>query len=229
MKTVGIIGGLGPDTTSKFYLEIIAACNTRNKKHRPPVLIWSVPIPYDVEEDLITKSEGEERFIPYLVDGAKRLEKGGADFIVIPCNSVHLFIKEIREAIRIPILSITEETVKFLRTQGITEVGILATPMTIKNKLYEAELATSGIKEITPDSEHQLQIGRVIHNLVMDNLMVDDKRNIEVVLNGFAKQGLKKVILACTDLQLLNLNHPDLEIYDTMKILADATTQKILE
>lgn len=63
----------------------------------------------------------------------------------------------------------------------------------------------------------------------MNNLMVEGKQVIEDVLNNFDNKGLKKVILACTDLQLLNLIHPNLEIYDTMKVLSDVTVKKILE
>jgi aspartate/glutamate racemase len=58
MKTVGVIGGLGPETTSEFYLDVIFSCHTQNKIQRPHVLIASVPLPYQIEEDLITKNEG---------------------------------------------------------------------------------------------------------------------------------------------------------------------------
>ena len=57
MKTAGIIGGLGPETTSQFYLEIIFSCFQANKKARPPLLIWSVPLEYQIESDLVTKAE----------------------------------------------------------------------------------------------------------------------------------------------------------------------------
>ncbi|MBI2268350.1 MAG: hypothetical protein HYU80_02760 [Candidatus Blackburnbacteria bacterium] len=64
MKTVGIIGGLGPETTARFYQEIIASCFEKNKDKRPPILIWSVPLPYKIEEDLIKNAQGEERYLP---------------------------------------------------------------------------------------------------------------------------------------------------------------------
>ena len=82
MKTVGIIGGLGPETTSEFYLEIVFGCYQKNKESRPPILIWNVPLEYRIEEDLLKKAIGEERYIPYLTEAAKRLDKGGADFLV---------------------------------------------------------------------------------------------------------------------------------------------------
>ena len=136
MKTAGIIGGLGPETTSKFYIEVIFKCFEKDKLNRPPILIWNVPLPYDIEERFITKAEGEEEYIPFLINAAKRLEAGGADFIVIPCNSVHIFIDEVKKAVSIPVLSIVEETVNFLKEKQIKEVGILATSATLQNRLY---------------------------------------------------------------------------------------------
>ena len=115
MKTAGIIGGLGPETTSGFYLELIFGCYNKNKESRPPILVWNVPLKYAIEEDLLKKAVGEERFLPYLVSGAKILEKAGADFLVMPCNSLHIFIDQIRKSVNIPVLSIVEETGKFLK------------------------------------------------------------------------------------------------------------------
>jgi aspartate racemase len=140
MKTVGIIGGLGPETTAKFYLEIINSCYKQNQDKRPPILMWSIPLSYTIEQDLITKSVGEERYLPYLKEAAKRLENGGAEFLVIPCNSVHIFIDEVRKSVKIPVLSIVEETINFLKQKNINEVGLLATSTTIKHNLYQPEL-----------------------------------------------------------------------------------------
>src|SRR3989344_8648398 len=137
MKTIGIIGGLGPETTSEFYLDIVFSCQKKDRIARPSVLIASVPLPYQIEEDAISKNIGIERCLPFLTSEAKRLEKAGADFIVMPCNSLHVFIGEIRDAVKIPALSIVEETVKFLKQENMDKVGIVSTSATIKNKLYE--------------------------------------------------------------------------------------------
>ena len=122
MKTIGIIGGLGPETTSEFYLRLIFKSYQKNKIQRPPILMWSIPMEYKIENDLIQSATGEERYIPYLIEAAKRLESGGADFLVVPCNSVHIFIEEIRKAVGIPVLSIVEETANFLKEQNIEKV-----------------------------------------------------------------------------------------------------------
>lgn len=228
MKTVGIIGGLGPETTSEFYLEIIFSAYEKNKVNRPPVLVWNVPLPYKIEEDLITKAEGEERYIPFLVDAAQRLEKGGVDFLVMPCNSLHIFIEDIRKAVKIPVLSILEETAKFLKQKSIHEVGIIATSTTLKGKLYEKCLADVGIKQVTPDDFQQAKIGKVINNLVLNRHNNGDREGIQSIIDSFSKNEVKTVILACTDLQLLIPKHEEVAIYDTMKIFAEATVEYLL-
>lgn len=90
MKTVGIIGGLGPETTSEFYLDIAFSCQKKDKTVRPLIIISSIPLPWNIEEDSIGKNKGIERCPPFIVNEAKRLEKSGADFIVMACNSLHL-------------------------------------------------------------------------------------------------------------------------------------------
>lgn len=229
MKTVGIIGGLGPETTSEFYLELIFNSFDKNRVNRPPILLWNVPLPYQIEEDLITKSTGEERYIPFLVNAAKRLETGGADFIVMPCNSLHLFINDIRKAVKIPVLSILEETSKFLKDKNISEVGILATTTTIKNKLYEKHLNDSGITQVVPDDFQQAKIGKVINNLVLSRHNNNDRKELLDIIDGFSTKNISNVILACTDLQLLIPHHDSIQIYDTMKIFANATVDYLLK
>lgn len=229
MKTVGIIGGLGPETTAEFYLAINFGCYEKNKINRPPVLIWNVPLRYQVEKDLLTKATGGERYIPYLTNAAKRLEDGGADFIVMPCNSLHIFIDEIRKSVKIPVLSIVEETSSFLRKKGIKKVGILATSFLLKSKLYERSLRQKKIVQILPDDLNQAKIGRMISNLVMNRYDNRDRQRLLEIINKFADKDVKEVILACTDLQLLLPHHNKLHIYDTMKIFADATVDHILE
>ncbi len=228
MKTVGVIGGLGPETTAEFYLELVFSTQKLNNEKRPPVIISSVPIPYEIEEDAISRGHGEERCVPLLLDSASRLEKAGADFIVMPCNSLHTFIQEIRNSVKIPVLSIVEETTKFLNKENISKVGIIATSITINKKLYESEFSKNGIEQVIPDGFQQAKIGKMIHNLVSNRHNNDDREELLSIIDGFESKGIEFVILACTDLQLLIPQHPKLRIHDTMKIFADATVQKLI-
>ncbi|MBS3118550.1 amino acid racemase [Candidatus Woesearchaeota archaeon] len=228
MKTVGIIGGLGPETTSEFYLDLIFSCQTKERTHRPSILIASVPLPYAIEEDAISKNIGIERFLPFLISEARRLEKAGADFIVMPCNSLHIFIKEIRNAVKIPVLSIVEETVTFLKKNNLHKVGIVSTSATIKNKLYETAFEKNKLSYETPDEFQQAKMGKIILNLVTGQQNNRDREELIKIINDFEKKGVDCVVLACTDLQLLIPKHPTLKIFDTMKIFVEATVEKIL-
>ena len=229
MKTVGIIGGLGPETTAEFYLDIIFSCQKEDKSSRPPILISSVPLPFQIEEDLILRNEGAERYVPFLAAEAQRLEKAGADFLVMPCNSLHVFIDDIRASVSIPVLSIIEETVKFLKRENKQHVGIVSTSATIKNKLYENAFSENNIGYVAPDEFQQAKMGKFIMNLVTGRQSNRDRDELISIISDFDTQELDCVILACTDLQLLIPNHVTLKIFDTMKILADATVQEILQ
>lgn len=229
MKTVGIIGGLGPETTSEFYLDLVFSCQKKDKTHRPSIIIASVPMPYKIEEDAISKSIGIERISPFLVNEAKRLEKAGADFIVMPCNSLHVFIKEIRNAVNIPVLSIIEETIKFLKKNNFKKVGIVSTSATIKNKLYEDAFKKNKIVYETPDDFQQAKMGKFILNLVTGQQNNRDREELIKIINDFEKKEVDCVVLACTDLQLLIPKHSTLKIFDTMKIFADATVEELLK
>ena len=161
MKTVGIIGGVGPKTTAEFYLELILIAQKVEKTARLPILIYSVPLPYAIEKDLILNATGEERYVPYLVEAAKVLEKGGADFVVMPCNSLHAFIGDIRSGIKIPALSIIEETVNFLKNKNISRVGLISTASTRKNQLYEDAFKKADIAYEVPTDFQQEQINKI--------------------------------------------------------------------
>jgi len=228
MKTVGIIGGLGPETTAEFYLELSFYCYQKNKERRPGILIWNVPQSYKIEKEAQVEARGEDRYIPYLTKAARMLEMSGADFLVMPCNTLHIFIKDIRKSVRIPVLSIVEETVKFLKNKKITKVGILATPSIIKNKLYENVFKKEGIGQVLPDEFDQAKIGKIINNIVLNRHANKDRQELLRIIDRFEEKGVKDVVLACTDLQLL-IPHHKLNIYDTMKIFADATVDYILK
>ncbi len=228
MKTAGIIGGLGPETTSEFYLDVVFSCQKKNATARAPIVISSVPMPFQIEADAIEKNEGIERIAPFLVTEAKRLEKAGVDFIVMPCNSLHVFMSDIRASVAIPVLSIVEETLTFLQSNGYRRIGIVSTSATIKNKLYEDAFKANGISYESPDPLQQERMNRMIHNLVLGQLNNKDREELVGIINSFENRNVDCVALACTDLQLLIPKHPTLKIFDTMKILADATVREIL-
>jgi len=229
MKTVGIIGGLGPETTAEFYLALISVCQEKNKINLPPIIISSCPAPYKFLQEAIIENVNLENFLPYLLTEAKRMEKSGADFIVMPCNSLHIFIDKIRSAVKIPVLSIIEETVEFLKKEKMNRVGIVSTTITTQNKLYENAFSKSNIIYFAPNNEQQSKLGKIVYNIVMGNKNKNDRNQLIQIISDYEDKNIDCVVLACTDLQLLKPTHSKLKIFDTMKIFADATVEKILE
>ncbi|MDP3770122.1 MAG: amino acid racemase [bacterium] len=225
METVGIIGGLGPSTTAQFYLELIAL--SQGSSVRPPVLIWSVPASYEDEHNAI-QNGAIEIYLPRLIQAAKILERGGSQFLVMPCNSLHLFIDQIKKAVTVPVISILDVTAEYLSKHSIARVGLLSTSITQEHGLYERCLKSKNITYIHPSKENQSILNKIIHNVVTGCDTDEDKKFLANIIDGFRKKGIEHVVLACTDLQLLKPAHPQLEIHDTMKILAEATFEKIL-
>lgn len=229
MRAVGIIGGLGPETTAEFYLALISMCQEKNKINLPPIIISSCPIPYKFLREAIIENANLENFLPYLLTEAKRIEKSGADFIVMPCNSLHIFIDEIRSAVNIPILSIIEETVKFLKKEKMDRVGIVSTTITTQNKLYENAFSKNNIAYFAPSDKQQSKLGKIVYNIVTGDKNKNDRNQLMRIISDYEYDNIDCVVLACTDLQLLKPAHPKLKIFDTMKIFAEATVENILK
>jgi len=191
--------------------------------------MWSIPMDFKIEEEFILGKDRSSEYIRYLTNAAQRLEAGGVDFIVIPCNSVHLFIDEIRKSVSIPVLSIIEETGKFLKSTMPTKVGLLATVASVNSNLYQQELDKHSISVVLPEHEDQQKIGEVINKLVRDEYSEIQKKELMDIISKLAGQNLDTILLACTDLQLLVPQHGSVKIIDTMEILVNITAKVSLD
>ncbi len=228
MKSVGVIGGLGPETTAEFYLEVIFQCQKINIEQRPSIVISSVPLLFEIERDLIASNSGKERYVPFLITEAQRLEKAGVDFIVMPCNSLHVFIEEIRQSVGVPVLSIVEATIAYLHENEYSNVGLISTSATVENKVYETALMKNNIMFETPDDLQRAKMDRIIQRLIEGQHLNKDRDEIIDVTEQLAAKEVDCIALACTDLQLLLPASVDVPIFDTMKVLAGATVREIL-
>jgi aspartate racemase len=229
MKTAGMIGGLGPETTAEFYLQVIELCRQRDGIHYPPIVIFNIPFPYRLEQEIIEQNRNEEAILPFLVDGMKRLEQSGADFIVIPCNTVHFFIDELRACVSTEILSIIEEAGRECERQGYKRVGVLATTKTVTKKIYDKELERRGIEVITPTPDAQDDVARTIVQILRGEKSDEGKQRLLNVIDEMVSDGAETIVLGCTDLQLL-VKQKDcpVALLDTLEIFAEATARKIL-
>lgn len=227
MKTIGIIGGYGPETTTEFYLKLIAL-SRKNSKSYPPILIYNPPIPFNLEKAMAGEGKHGAKMLPILINAAKKLENAGANFIVIPCNTIHIFIEDIRKSVNIPVLSIIEETVSEIKKRNIKKVGLLATSLTIQNKLYQSPLKEKNIETAIPWDKDQAKIGKIILRILAGQKLSNDKDLLLSLINGFQKKNAEVVVLACTDLPLLiDQKASSLPIINTLDILANQTFLKI--
>jgi aspartate racemase len=224
MRKVGVIGGFGPATTAAFYSRVNALSRERGHARRPGMLIWNAPLPYEIEDAFIATGNGIENYRPYLLEAVRTLERGGADFLTLPCNSLHALIDEIRAAASAPVLSILEASAQALKKDGVSRVGILATLFTASRRLYDAPLRACGIEPVYPYSNTALS--SVIARLLHDQAEEKDARILHDLLSRFAEDGVNAALLACTDLQLLSPSHPSVRLYDSMEILARATVNE---
>lgn len=228
MKTLGIIGGLGPSTTARFYLELITLCEKYNKIHRPAILIWNVPISYKMEQDEIINGVYSEKMPSLLIAAAKKLENAGADFLVMPCNSSHLFIEEIQKRIKIPMLNMINETTKYLLSKNVKRTAFISSIITRDNSLYLEQLQHHGIEVKMPTLDQQFEINKIVLNITSNICQQTDRNKLLEIVNYFYKNGLRHLVLACAALEQLSPQHSHVEIHDTMKIFANATADKIL-
>lgn len=227
MKTLGIIGGLGPETTAEFYLSIIAQCQRLARDHRPNIIINSVPIEYSIEENALLHGKDVEQFLPCLIHSAQLLEKAGADFVVMPCNTLHRFVPDIQAAISIPFVSVIDVVVDFVMKNNLGGVGLIATSITLQSNFYQSAFDKNNIKYHIPTDFHQAKLAKMIFGLVSGNYANHHRNDLIDVIDEFDQQKISNVLLACTDLQALIPHHPRIKIVDTMQLLADRAVVEI--
>lgn len=227
MKTIGVLGGMGPEASASFYQMIINISHNKYKAVQdtdyPPMIIYSLPLIGFDETGIVN----EKQVLDQLIIGVKKLEKAESNFIIITCNTVHCFIKELRKNVKIPILSIIEEISKKLKEDHINKVGLLASDTTINLKIYDKILNKIGIETVIPNKLYQKIITKIILNVMSGKVSLKDKKDLIKIIDNLKKDGIEAVILGCTELPLvLTQNDSNLRIYDTLMILAENSLKK---
>lgn len=134
MKRIGIIGGLGPQSTELFYRELIRLCQTRKEVEYPKILINSINLWEFVH--LLNNKKSTLNLVKKEISQIQ----DHVDFVALVCNTIHFIIDEIRKFSKVPILAIHEEVVKEISESKIKKVGILGTKTTVYNNFYQNEL-----------------------------------------------------------------------------------------
>lgn len=228
MKTIGLIGGMSWESTVTYYRVI----NEEIKKrlggfHSGKILLYSV----DFDEIEKCQMSGEwEKSGEILADAAKRLEKAGADFIVICTNTMHKVFGQVQAAVKIPVLHIAETTAEIIKKDKITKTGLLGTKFTMEQDFYKSVLAENGIEAVVPDEDGRKTVNDVIYNeLCMGQIKESSKKQFLKIIEKLRDQGAQAVILGCTEIGLLvEQKDVDIPVYDTALIHAEVAAEKSL-
>lgn len=229
MKTIGLIGGMSAESTVTYYKVINSVVNQKlGGFHSAKCLLYSVDF-YEIER---CQMSGEwEKSGEILADAARRLQKGGADFLVLCTNTMHKVAHAIQSAVNIPFLHIAEATARRVKDAGIGRVCLLGTAFTMEEGFYKDVLARNGIDVIVPDADDRKTVNDVIYGELCHGVIKDESRAKFVgIINKAAALGARGAILGCTEIGLL-VGDGDitLPVFDTALIHAEEAALAALE
>ena len=223
VSTIGVLGGMGPEATNRLCALITAATPARTDQEHIPVITFNNSlIPPRVEAIL----GGGESPVPEMIRTARVLEEAGASLLVMPCNLAHYFIAEVQAGVRVPVLNMIEETVKFAASKypGFRTAGLLASTPTIKYSLYENAFARYQKAIVTPsESTQQAKVMTAIygergiksgHRSAPRALLIEAAREL-------IAQGAELIIAGCTEISLvLDADAAQCPLIDPLEIIA---------
>lgn len=227
MKTIGILGGMGPQATIDLYQKILDSTTASKDQEHIPTLIWSNP---GIPDRNLAILQGGPDPSPALSAGARVLEQGGADFIIIPCNTAHLFADAVTEAVGIPLVNMIEETALEAgrRLPAGSLVSILATTATVSTGLYQKALEKQGLGYLLPEPAEQEQIMAAIFDaqgIKAGHVDQHNRNRVLAVLQAQEARGAAAYIAGCTELPLV-LRAGDADcLLDPTLILAQAAVR----
>jgi aspartate racemase len=229
-KTIGVLGGMGPEASANLYSKIIKYAQHEYGAVQdfdyPPIIIYSLPLlGFDetgiVDEDLVKKQ---------LIEGVKKLESAGCELIIIGCNTVHSYYDEMQAAVKVPIFNIIEETKKKVIELGYKKVGLFASESTNKLKLYQKRFSNSNIEVISPSAAQQKVLNRVIEHVMGGNQKMEDILALKDITRDYLKQGAEAIVIGCTEIPLaINQTHTDVKLFDTIEIIVQCAVDYSLK
>jgi len=228
-KVIGLIGGLSWESSAEYYRILNEAVRDRlGGLHSARILMWS----FDFAEIEALQHVGRwDEATRLMIDAARRLERGGADFVLIASNTMHRMAGDVQAAIDIPLLHIADPTAERIRAAGITRVGLLGTAFTMEQDFYKGRLASEhGLEVLVPDEADRAAVHRIIYEeLVQGRVEPSSREAYRVVMARLAERGAEAIILGCTEIMLLvGAEDSPVPLYDTTTIHAEAAVERAL-
>ena len=229
MKTIGLLGGMSWESTVSYYQIINRVVKQRlGGFHSAKCLLFSV----DFAAIETCQAEGRwDDAAAILADGARRLERGGADFMLICTNTMHKVAPQVAAAVGIPLLHLAEVTADELLRRGMTRAALLGTRYTMEEDFYSGVLQRRGIEVLTPDAEERRMINDVIFKeLCMGRIEDASRQKFLTVIDGLRRQGAQGIVLGCTEIGLLvRPQDTDAPMLDTTLLHATAAAEMALD
>jgi aspartate racemase len=227
-KTIGILGGMGPEATVDCFDKIIKNTPAAKDQDHLRVVIDSNPKVPDRTAAIIGSGESP---VPVMAAGCQALERAGADFIIIPCVSAHVFLADLRRQTDLPFLSIFDAVAETIvrNYPEIRIAGLMGTTGTIRGGLFQKRLKQDGIKTLVCDDKIQLQVMAAIYDIKnahaarsRSEITTDLIAAAESLVSG-EPDGAQGIIAGCTEIPLaLRQEHLAVPYFDAVTILARA-------
>jgi aspartate racemase len=203
MKKIGIIGGLGPESTVDYYRRIIEIFNQRHSGgFYPEIIVYSTDI-NEVLEDVC-----EERWTGLterLLDKIYSLDRAGAEFAVIASNTPHVVFEQVRDKSPLPMISIVDATCLRARQEGLKKPGLMGTKFTLQSYLYKKPFAERGMEVVVPfEKEQELIHHRLFSEIELGIIKESTRKELmDIARRLVEKEGIDSLILGCTELPLI--------------------------
>jgi len=230
MKTLGIVGGLGPESTIDYYRSIIASYQARKPgEGSPHIIINSL----DVDKGIAMLDAGRlDQLANYIAEGVDVLALAGADFGCIAANSPHLVFDEVQRRSTIPLLSIVRATSAQAKNRGLKKVALLGTGFTMRASFYPEEFQRAGIALVIPAEKEREYIHRAYLGELLKNQFLPQTRTeiLQIAQRMKNEDGVEAVVLAGTELPLLLRDSGSpIEFLDTTVIHVEALVDELLK
>ncbi len=214
---LGIIGGLGPMSSVYFYELITKHTKADCDQDHINIILSSHATTPDRTDYILGKSS--ESPLPAMIRDAQSLEAYGANAIVIPCNTAHYFIKEVRRSVGVYVPSIITETVLYIKKNGFKKAAILATDGTIHSRSYQNELEEYGVDWQIPSEDGRRILMDLIYGKVKRGI-IPTMEELYALTDPMFEEGCDCAILGCTELSLIGKDSNDGRFVDSLTVLA---------